>query len=112
MLVFRCFALSFCVWLFFARPEEFTVIGKGGFFHHFSLLHVLFIVWILDMLIQLLPVRNIVPLGSQKHLKIRFMEIKDKIKSVINVGVNPKAVDIGDLPRSEKKTTRVFDYRY
>ena len=79
MLVFRCFALSFCVWLFFARPEEFTVIGKGGFFHHFSLLHVLFIVWIFDMLIQLLPVRNIVPLGSQKHLKIRFMEIKDKI---------------------------------
>ena len=38
--------------------------------------------------------------------------IKDKIKSVINVGVTPKAVDIGDLPRSEKKTTRVFDYRY
>ena len=31
---------------------------------------------------------------------------------VINVGVVPKAVDIGDLPRSEKKTTRVFDYRY
>ena len=37
---------------------------------------------------------------------------RGKIKSVINVGVNPKAVDIGDLPRSEKKTTRVFDYRY
>ena len=39
-------------------------------------------------------------------------EIKDRIKSVINVGVIPKAVEIGDLPRSEKKSTRVFDYRY
>ena len=38
--------------------------------------------------------------------------IKDCIKSVINVGVVPKAVEVGDLPRSEKKTTRVFDYRY
>ena len=47
--------------------------------------------------------------GERRHLE---KEIKDKIKSVINVGVNPKAVDIGDLPRSEKKTTRVFDYRY
>ena len=47
--------------------------------------------------------------GERRHLE---KEIKDKIKSVINVGVTPKAVDIGDLPRSEKKTTRVFDYRY
>lgn len=39
-------------------------------------------------------------------------EIKERIKSVINVGVIPKAVEVGDLPRSEKKTTRVFDYRY
>ncbi len=39
-------------------------------------------------------------------------EVRDKIKSVINVGVIPKAVEVGDLPRSEKKTTRVFDYRY
>ncbi|MBQ8879950.1 MAG: hypothetical protein IJY69_03815 [Clostridia bacterium] len=78
-LVFRCFALSFCVWLFFARPEEFVIISKGGFFDRFSLLHVLFGIWIIDMLFQLLPVRNIVPLGSQKHLKIRFMEIKEKI---------------------------------
>ena len=47
--------------------------------------------------------------GERRRLE---KQIKDKIKSVINVGVTPKAVDIGDLPRSEKKTTRVFDYRY
>lgn len=46
---------------------------------------------------------------QRKHLE---KEIKDKIKSVINIGIVPKAVSIGDLPRSEKKSTRVFDYRY
>lgn len=39
-------------------------------------------------------------------------DIKAAVKSLIGVGVIPKVVEIGDLPRSEKKTTRVFDYRY
>lgn len=38
--------------------------------------------------------------------------LKDTFKSRINVGILPKAVSIGELPRSEKKSTRVFDYRY
>ena len=78
-LVFRCFALSFCAFLFLTKPDEFDVIARGGFFDRFSVLHILFIIWIFDMLLQLLPIRNIVPLGSQKHMKIRFMEIKEKI---------------------------------
>lgn len=39
-------------------------------------------------------------------------ELKEAFKSKINVGIVPKAVAIGDLPRSEKKSTRIFDYRY
>ena len=39
-------------------------------------------------------------------------ELKEEFKSKINVGIVPKAVAIGDLPRSEKKSTRIFDYRY
>jgi len=39
-------------------------------------------------------------------------ELVDKIKSKLNVTVVPKAVDIGYLPRSEKKTNRIFDNRY
>ena len=52
------------------------------------------------------------PLSDAKEKKDLEKEIKDKIKSVINVGVIPKVVEVGDLPRSEKKSTRVFDYRY
>ena len=49
---------------------------------------------------------------KDKHRYNLEIELHNKIKSVINVGMIIKAVDIGDLPRSEKKTTRVFDYRY
>jgi len=39
-------------------------------------------------------------------------EIREKFKAQIGIAVNVKPVAIGDLPRSEKKTTRVFDNRY
>ena len=52
------------------------------------------------------------PLKTKKERHAMEKSIKDRIKSIINVGVLPKAVDVGDLPRSEKKSTRVFDYRY
>jgi len=39
-------------------------------------------------------------------------ELVQKVKSKIGVTVVPKAVDLGYLPRSEKKTNRIFDNRY
>lgn len=38
--------------------------------------------------------------------------LKEHFKTRIGVGIVPKAVAIGDLPRSEKKSTRIYDYRY
>ncbi len=45
--------------------------------------------------------------------KLRFEKnLKDTIKSKLNITVIPKGVAIGELPRSEKKSTRIYDYRY
>ena len=38
--------------------------------------------------------------------------LRNYIKSRIGLTVQPKAVAIGDLPRSERKTNRIFDNRY
>lgn len=40
------------------------------------------------------------------------IEIQNAFKSKIGISVNVKPVSIGELPRSEKKSTRVFDNRY
>lgn len=50
-----------------------------------------------------------VPEGSRAKLE---EELVSKLKSKIGVTVVPKAVPIGYLPRSEKKTNRFFDNRY
>jgi phenylacetate-CoA ligase len=39
-------------------------------------------------------------------------KLHDAIKAKLGLSVVPKAVPIGDLPRSEKKTKRIFDNRY
>lgn len=38
--------------------------------------------------------------------------LKIHFKTKIGITIVPKAVNIGDLPRSEKKSTRIFDNRY
>ena len=40
------------------------------------------------------------------------LKVKEVFKSQVGIAIIAKAVTIGELPRSEKKTTRVFDNRY
>jgi len=78
-LVFRCLIFAICILLLIFKPEELSIIEQEKFFSRFSPLHILWAIWIVDMLLQIVPIKNSIPLGSQKHLKIRFKEIKEKI---------------------------------
>ena len=46
---------------------------------------------------------------ARRHLE---NAVRDHCKASIGVTVVPKAVGVGDLPRSEKKSTRIYDNRY
>ena len=52
------------------------------------------------------------PVAEHSILKRIEADVKIQCKSDIGISVNPKGVAIGELPRSEKKTTRIFDNRY
>lgn len=78
-LVARCVIFVLCVLLFILRPAEFGLLENGGFFSRFSVLHLLWAVWVGDMIAQLVPVRGKVPLGSQKLFLQRFRPIREKI---------------------------------
>lgn len=40
------------------------------------------------------------------------LNVKHHFKTKVGLTIVPKAVSVGDLPRSEKKSTRIFDNRY
>lgn len=78
-LIFRCFVLAWCILLFVFHSTQFAVLETRSFFSRFSVLHLLWVVWIADMIMQLVPIKEKVPLGSQKLFRQRFRPIREKI---------------------------------
>ena len=78
-LVGRCIVLILCTALCVVSPEEFDILEGMNFFRRLSPLHLLWVVWVMDMLQQIIPLKNKVPLGSQKLFANRFRPIREKI---------------------------------
>jgi len=75
----RCIVLVFCALLCFFSPQCFDVLDRLNFFKQLSPLHILWIIWVIDMVLQIVPIKNKVPLGSQKLFANRFRPIREKI---------------------------------
>jgi hypothetical protein len=61
-------------------PEIFTVLEGMNFFREFSVLHLLWVIWVWDMIQQIIPTKNKLPIGSMKLFANRFRPAKEKIK--------------------------------
>ena len=73
-LIGRCLVLIVCIWLGLKHSGQFGVLKD--FTGSFSILHVLWFIWMVDMLVQLVYVRNHVPLGSQKLFRQRYLPVR------------------------------------
>ena len=57
-LIARCIVFAACVVLFFLAPEQFDVLNGFNFFKKFSVFHILWGVWLFDMICQFIPIKN------------------------------------------------------
>ena len=78
-LVGRIAVLAAVVLICVLWPEQFSVLEGMNFFRHFSWPHVLWGVWLIDMIAQVLPVRAHIALGSQKLWHMRFEPLRSKV---------------------------------
>lgn len=62
----RCVILVACLCLTLAAPQQLDVLQGWGFFSQPSLLHLLWLVWVGDMVLQLIPAKKNIALGSKK----------------------------------------------
>ncbi len=76
-LVFRCAVLAATIALLVFAPGQFEVLTGFAFFRKPSVFHLLWLLWMVDMVLQLMPSRTYWPLGSQKFLKAMFQPLKD-----------------------------------
>ena len=68
-----------CLIMCFVSPHVFEVLNGNNFFKELSVFHLLWLVWVVDMILQIIPVKNKVALGSQKLFANRFRPIREKI---------------------------------
>lgn len=75
----RCLVFILCVTVMIFKPEEFIILEGTNFFKKFYIGHILWLLWVIDTVLQLIPVKDKIALGSQKLFKQRFKPIMDKI---------------------------------
>ena len=75
----RIIIFILCLFLCFIKPECFEVLDGTGFFSRFSILHILWGIWVFDIILQMIPVKNKIALGSQKIFAKKFKPVKQKV---------------------------------
>lgn len=78
-LVGRCVVFLLAVLLYIFNDGCFGVLEDWNFFKGFSLLHIMWAIWLADMIIQLMPVKAHISIGSQKQFLSRFKPIKENL---------------------------------
>ena len=64
--VFRIVVFIISIIIYFVLPESFSIIEGFNFFKEFNVFHILWIVWIFDMIMQVI----------QEHVQLKFKLIK------------------------------------
>ena len=75
----RIVVLALCLLAWIKAPQTYDILEGMNFFRTLSPLHLLWTVWVGDMVLQIIPIKNKVPLGSQKLFANRFRPIREKI---------------------------------
>ena len=75
----RSVIFAACCLLYLLKPEEFIVLEGWNFFREFSWLQLLWLVWAVDTIQQIVPIKCKLPLGSMKLFRSRFRPIRDRV---------------------------------
>lgn len=77
-LIGRIIVFIVCLCMCF-ETQNFDILNGNNFFKEIHILHLLWIIWVCDMISQIVPIKNKVALGSQKLFANRFQPIREKI---------------------------------
>ncbi|MBR5369843.1 MAG: hypothetical protein IK137_00905 [Bacilli bacterium] len=83
-LIFRIIIFIIMISIYIIYPNTFEVSKGINFIKMFSPLHIIWLIWMIDMILQLCKVPKYWPLGSQKYWAHRYLpNIKEIDKKII-----------------------------
>jgi hypothetical protein len=71
--VFRIIVFVMIAVLYVIYPLSFSIMESDNFFKSFSLLHVFWAIWVIEMIFQGIPTRKILTMGSRKQFKANYV---------------------------------------
>ena len=72
--IFRLAVLAVILAMYLLKSESFNILSGFNFFKHFTLLHIVWAIWIVSMIMQVIPTKGLVSIGSQKHFAIHYAD--------------------------------------
>ena len=69
----RIIVLIISILLYFIKPEYFSIVNGFGIFKEFNVLSIIYLIWIVDIIIQNLPISNYLSIGTLKQHK-KYMQ--------------------------------------
>lgn len=83
-LIFRIIVFIIMIGIYIMYPNTFEVSYGINFIKKFSPLHIIWLIWMIDMILQLCKVPKYWPLGSQKYWGHRYLpNLKELDKKII-----------------------------
>ena len=76
-LIGRIIIFILCLIMWF-KPDFYNILEGMNFFKQLHLLHILWLIWVFDMILQIIPIKNNLALGSQKLFSKRFQSSSNK----------------------------------
>ena len=82
--ILRIFVFLFSLYIYFIHPQLMDAMLDFNIFTQFNVLHVFFVLWVGDIVMQFIPLTGQFSIGSLKHFKcyMRTAKIKDELKQV------------------------------
>lgn len=94
-LIFRIIIFIIMIGIYIFYPNTYKVAKGLNFIKIFSPLHIIWLIWMIDMILQLCKVPKYWPLGSQKYLKHRYLpSLKEIDKKVVKEHMKKMTKDI------------------
>lgn len=78
----RCIIFVVTLVVYFVFPAQLKVVTSRrweDFFTSFSYAHFVWIIWLFDMVLQLIPLQKHIPIGSQKNFLLHFKPVLESI---------------------------------
>ena len=83
----RIFLLACAIGIYIIYPDFFQVLNGFNFFKQFNVLHVFYVIWLSDIMMQLMPMTGQFSIGSLKQFPHFMQDVKENL-------INRKAMSI------------------